>query len=267
MTPLLSGRDFTRHDDIGAPIVAIVNEQLAKQLFGEVNVVGRVFRGEGEADQADPAYQIVGVVKNTKYNGLREEFRPIAFLPLAQDEDDLDRVTFMVRGHGQLGPVMAGVRQTMTELQDGLLVEFKVLDVQVQDSVLRERLMAKLSGGFGLLAALLSTLGLYGVMSYMVARRRNEIGVRMALGAQPGDVTRLMFGEAGRLIVAGLILGLGASFALSRYAESLLYGLKPNDATTLALGCALLAGTALIACLWPARRAAKLDPAIVLRDE
>src|SRR5205085_1178633 len=111
---------------------------------------------------------------------------------------------------------------------------------------------------FGVLAALLSTLGLYGVMSYMVARRRNEIGVRMALGAQPRDVLRLIFGEAGRLYVIGIVVGLVGSFALSRYAESLLYGLKPNDPVTLVAGCVMLGLTALLAALAPARVAAKL---------
>jgi ABC-type antimicrobial peptide transport system permease subunit len=146
-------------------------------------------------------------------------------------------------------------------------VEFRVLDLQIAQTVLRERLMANLSGGFGLLAAMLSTLGLYGVMSYMVARRRNEIGVRMAMGAKTRDILALVFGEAGRLLLIGLALGMAGSFALSRYAESLLFGLKPNDALSLALGCFLLAATGFAAALIPARRAARLDPATVLRDE
>jgi putative ABC transport system permease protein len=266
-TPILRGRDIGRHDDKGAPKVAIVNEHLAKQFFGGANPVGRTFRAEGDANETDPVYQIIGLVKDTKYSGLREDTRAIAFLPLAQQKEFPERITYMVRAQGSLSGAMAGVRQSLSGVQAGLLVEFRVLDVQVANSVLRERLMANLSGAFGVLAALLSILGLYGVMSYMVARRRNEIGVRMALGAQPGDVLRLMFGEAGRLVAIGLALGLAGSFAVSRYAESLLFGLKPNDAWTLALGCALLACTAIAASLIPARRAAKLDPAIVLRDE
>ena len=115
--------------------------------------------------------------------------------------------------------------------------------------------------------AFVSTLGLYGVMSYMIVRRRSEIGVRMALGAQRGDIRSLVFDEAGRLLVAGLALGLAGSLALSRYAESLLFGLEPNDPTTLALGCALLAATAFGAALIPVRRATSVDPAVVLRDE
>jgi ABC-type antimicrobial peptide transport system permease subunit len=127
--------------------------------------------------------------------------------------------------------------------------------------------MATLSGGFGVLAGLLSALGLYGVMSYMVARRRGEIGVRVARGAGRRDIGGMVLGEAGRLLLGGLALGLGASLALSHYAEAYLFGLQPNDATTLALACALLALTALAAAALPVSRATRLDPAIVLRDE
>lgn len=173
----------------------------------------------------------------------------------------------MVRTRGPIGGVMAAVRRQLAELNPELLVKFRMLDMDARQSVLRERLMANLSGGFGLLAGLLSTLGLYGVISYMVARRRNEIGVRMAMGAQWPDILALLLKEAGRLVVAGLAIGLACSFALSRYAESLLFGLKPNDMVTLALACGLLAATALFATLVPARRALMLDPVVALRDE
>jgi ABC-type antimicrobial peptide transport system permease subunit len=176
-------------------------------------------------------------------------------------------MTFVVRSAGPLSTTMAGIRQVMKEMQSGLLVEFRVLDLQVQQSVLRERLMANLSGGFGLLAVALSTLGLYGVISYMVARRRKEFGVRIALGAHSSSVLGLVFNEASRLLVIGLTIGVAVSWAVSRYAESLLYGLKANDVMSLALGCALLTITAITAALVPARRATRIDPAVVLRDE
>jgi hypothetical protein len=264
---LLAGRHFEWHDDTAAPQVAIVNERFAQELFGNDNPVGRTFRHEARAGKADPVYEIVGVVKDTKYSELREEPRLIAFLPVAQDENSPNQLTFLIRARGSFSSVMAGVKQRMAEIDGGLLVEFRVLDLQIAQTVLRERLMANLSGGFGLLAAMLSTLGLYGVMSYMVARRRNEIGVRMAMGAKTRDILALVFGEAGRLLLIGLALGMAGSFALSRYAESLLFGLKPNDALSLALGCFLLAATGFAAALIPARRAARLDPATVLRDE
>jgi predicted permease len=266
-TPLLAGRDFTPHDDLSAPAVAIINEKLARQLYGDSDPIGRRFRYEANAGDVDPTFQVVGLVRNTKYYNLREEDRPIAFLPVAQDQRSTEDLNFAVRTRGSFSGAMAGVRERLAEVDPGLLVEFRILDLQVARSVLRESLMASLSGGFGLLAALLSTLGLYGVMSYIVARRRSEIGVRMALGAERRDIRRLVFGEAGRLLLIGLALGLAGSYALSRYAESLLFGLEPNDALTLALGCALLAATALLAVLMPVRRATRLDPAVVLRDD
>jgi predicted permease len=266
-TPVLAGRDFGRGDAPGAPDVAIVNEEFARVFFGGRNPVGRSFRVEAPAGEREPVYQIVGLVKNTKYNGLREEFRPIAFLPVAQDTDDPDQLTFLVRSQGPLSATMAGIRGVMNDLQSEMLVEFRVLEHQVARSVLRERLMASVSGAFGLLATLLSSLGLYGVMSYMVARRRSEIGLRVALGAGARDVVRLVLTEAGRLVVVGLLLGAAAAFALARYAESLLFGLEADDATTVVLACVLLSATATVACLLPTRRALRLDPAVVLRDE
>ena len=265
-TPLLAGRDFSPHDDQTAPMVAIVNEKFVQEVFGGGDPIGRTFRYEGDAGETDPVYQVAGLVSNTKYSGLREDTRSIVFLPMAQMPAPA-RMRYVIRARGSFGSVMAGVRRQMAEINRGLLVEFQMLDLQMAQSVLRERLMANLSGGFGVLAALLSTLGLYGVMSYMVARRRNEIGVRMALGAKTVDILSLVFDEAWRLLLIGLALGLGGSLALSRYAESLLFGLKPNDALTLALGCVLLAATAFAAALIPARRAACLDPTVVLRDE
>jgi putative ABC transport system permease protein len=266
-TPLLGGRDFDRHDDMAAPKVAIVNEVFAKTFFNGSNPVGRTFRTEEPAGKPDLVFQIVGLVKNTKYSGLREEFYPIAFFPFNQDPEPAEACSFMVRTRGPVNEVMAAVRRVMTEVNSSFLVEFRFLDVEIQRSLRRERLMANLSGGFGLLAGLLSALGLYGVMSYMVARRRGEIGVRMAMGAASSDILGLVFREAGRLVAIGLVIGVACSFALSRYAESLLFGLRPNDPLTLAAACALLVITALLATLVPARRALRLDPVVALREE
>jgi predicted permease len=266
-TPLLAGRDFDDHDGPASPNVAIVNEKLARDLFDGSDPIGRMFRYEANLGEADPIFQVVGVVNNTKYNGLREETRPIAFLPLAQDEGSPDELSFVVRARGTFSDVMSSVEEHMAQLDQGLLVSFRMLDVDVEQSVLRERLMASLSGGFGLLAALLSTLGLYGVMSYMVARRRNEIGVRLALGAARGDILGLILREAVLLLVIGLAVGMAGSFALSRYVESLLFGMNTNDAASLTFGSALLALTGLAAALLPALRAARFHPARILQDE
>ena len=265
-TPMLAGRDFTLHD-ASSPRVAIINRKLAHDLFGDENPIGRNFRREARAGEVDPAFEVVGMVENTKYGNLREEQRAIAFYPIKQDDSFPNHLSFVLRARGSFADVTAGVKREMAAISPDMLVDFDVLDVQMKRSILRERLMANLSGGFGLLAAGLSALGLYGVMSYMVARRRSEIGVRMALGAERRDIRGLVFGEAGRLLLVGLVGGVAGSLALSRYAESLLFGLEPNDVTTLMLGGALLAATAAVAAAVPVRRAAGLDPAVVLRDE
>ncbi|HYZ87630.1 MAG TPA: ABC transporter permease [Bryobacteraceae bacterium] len=264
---LLAGRDFNVHDRLNSPKVAIVNEIFAQRVFDGKNPVGRSFRVEGDAGKEDEVFEIVGYVKNTKYNGIREDLRAIAYLPVAQEPDPHPGITILMRTRGSISGLMSQVRQVMTELNPSLLVDFSMLDVQARESITRERLIANLSAGFGLLAAALSTLGLYGVISYMVVRRRNELGVRIALGAESRDILGLILQEAGRLIVIGLIIGLVGSLAVSRFAESLLFGLKPNDPVTLVIACVLLALTAVVATLFPARKAMTLDPAAVLREE
>lgn len=266
-TTLLAGREFTPQDTASSPRVAVVNEQFAKAVFGGGNPIGRTFTHEQVAGEEDLTYEVVGLVRNTKYNGLREEFRAIAFYPVAQQKDPSDGMTFLVRSQVPLGTTMAGIRQLMTEMQQGLLIEFRVLDDQVTQTIMRERLMATVSGAFGVLAVVLSTLGLYGVMSYMVARRRNEIGVRMALGASTEHVLRIVFIEAARLVIIGLVVGLAVSWWSGRYAESLIYGLEVHDLRTLSLGCILLACTGALAALVPALRALRFDPAVVLRAD
>jgi len=271
-TPLFSGRDLSDRDVAGGPQVAVVNQELARRLFGDPDpaapsVIGRSFRNEPRKGEEPEVYQIVGLVKDTKYGGLREEQRAIAFLPVAQDGQSPIDMEYVLRARGSFASTMEGVKRQIAEVDPGLQVEFRILEREVAESVLLERLMANLSGGFGILAALLSALGLYGVMSYMVARKRSEIGVRMALGAQARDVLRLVLSEAGRLVLVGLLVGLTGAFALSRYAESLLYNLDANNATTLALGIVLLSTVGLIAVAAPVRRASRLSPAVVLRNE
>jgi len=266
-TPLLAGRDFGPQDTESSPKVAIITQKLASDLYGDANPIGRRFRYDRGADQDEASFEVVGLVKDSKHRSIQEELYGIVFFPVAQEEGARANRCFVLRTRGGYGTVMREVEREMAELHPSLLVEFRVMEQDVEHSVARERLMATLSGGFGVLAALLSALGLYGVMSYMVARRRGEIGVRLALGAARGDIGAMVLGEAGRLLLAGLALGLGASLALSRYAQAYLFGLQANDATTLALGCVLLALVALVAAALPVGRATRLDPALVLRNE
>jgi predicted permease len=265
-TPLLAGRDFDTHDDMGAPKVALVNQSFAKRFFGGKNPVARSFRVEELAGKPDSVYEIVGLVGDTRYNDLRELEPATAFFPIDQNEQPENR-TFVIRGRASLDSLQSAIQRETMQLNSNLLVDFHVLDVQIRQSVLRERLMANLSVAFGVLAGCLSTLGLYGVVSYIVVRRRNEIGVRLALGATRTNVYRLIAKDAMIMVAAGLSLGVIASLFLSRYAESLLFELKARDPLTLILAGALLAITAAIATFLPARRAAQLEPITALREE
>ena len=264
---MLAGRDFDDRDSAKAPKVAIVNEAFVAKVFGGVNPVGRSFREDGDAGKADPVFQVIGVVRNTKYYELREDFVPIAFKPMAQEEDPGPGMTYIMRASGSMRDLMSGVKAEVAQVHPGIGVEFRVLTVQLKNSLLRERLMAALSGAFGILAGLLATLGLYGVIAYMVAKRRNEIGIRMALGADRGRVVRLVLREAGLLVVSGLAVGTALAMWAGTAASSMLFGLKAQDPITIASAMALLVGVSLMASYLPARRAARLDPMQALREE
>ena len=266
-TRLLAGRDFDGHDNLDSPKVAIVNEMFAKKFLGGANPVGHTFNLEAAAGKPETLYRIVGMMRNAKYYELREDFRPIAFLPMAQDPEPGPGTNFVLRMAGSPGAVMNEVKAAAAQMNPTMGIEFQLFSRQLQDSLLRERLMATLSGAFALLAGMLATLGLYGVISYMVARRQNEIGVRMALGADRARVVRLVLREAVWLLAVGLIFGIGITLVAGRAAATLLFGLKPYDPVSMIAGVALLAIVALGASYFPALRAARLDPMTALRDE
>ena len=246
-TALLAGRDFNDGDNRSSPRVAIVNEVFTKKFFNGANPVGRTFHLEAEAGKPEPLYQIVGLVKNTKYYELREDFIAIGFFPVAQNDDPGPGATFVLRTAGPAGEVMTNVKSAVAEVSPAILVEFRFMSQQLLDSLLRDRLMATLSGGFGLLAGLLATLGLSGVIAYMVARRRNEIGVRMALGSDRARVVRMVLREAALLLGIGLAAGALLSVWAGQAAATLLFGLKPYDSVTMIAAVALLAAVALAA--------------------
>ena len=266
-TSFVAGRDFDERDNLKAPMVAIVNEQFAKTFFKGQNPVGRAFRQEGGAGRPDDVYQIVGLVGNTKYYELREDFQPIAFLPYAQADNPNPEGKFVLRINTPLGGFYKAAALAVAQVHPAIGVDFTVLTTQIQESLTRDRLMATLAGAFGLLAGSLAVLGLYGVIAYMVARRRNEIGVRIALGATRGRIIGLVLREAVVLLVIGLAAGAGLAAWAGEAAASLLYGLKPRDPVTLGGAVAVLALVALIASYGPAWRASRLQPMDALRDE
>ncbi len=263
---LLAGRDFTERDDPGAPKVAIVNEQFAKVFYGGANPVGKTFRVPQRPGTPDEVYQVAGLMRNTKYYELREEPLPIAFLASTQEASRGDDATYMVRVSAPK-QALESVKAAAAALNPNIIVEFRVLSTQVRDSLTRDRLMAVLAGAFGVLAGLLATIGLYGVIAYMVARRRNEIGVRIALGAGRSNVIGLVLREAAGLLAAGRVIGTGLALWATRAAEKILFGLKPNDPRTFAGAIVLLAAVALAASYAPARKASKVEPMEALRTE
>lgn len=266
-TPLVAGRDFDERDTPSSPKVAIVNQQFCKKLFNTDNAIGKVFRVLAGPGEPERLYEIVGIAKNSKYQSMREDFKPIAYLALSQDKDPGPGISLIVRSALPVGSVMTAIKQLATEKSPQISLQFRVFRTQIRDTLLRERLMATLSGFFGFIAVVLATVGLYGVISYMVARRRSEIGIRMALGASRRDVLQLVLREAGLLLVVGLTIGTGLVIGAGRAVASLLYGLKPNDPVTIGLSVVLLSLVAVLASFLPALRAARLEPMLALREE
>jgi macrolide transport system ATP-binding/permease protein len=260
---LVAGRDFTERDDEKAPPVAIVNRAFARRFFAGGEAIGRRF-SVGRPDS--PKLQVVGVAEDGKYGSLYEEGQPFFYRPLRQAYTGT--TTLVVRGGGDPQRLLAAVREELRQLDPHLPLSLaRTLEGRMSLPLLPSRVAATLLGGFGLLALLLAGIGLYGVMSYAVANRTREIGIRMALGARGGDVLRMTVAQGMRLALAGAALGLAASVALTRVLRAYLLGVSATDPLTFAAVSALLALVALLACYIPARRATKVDPIVALRYE
>ena len=263
--PLVAGREFRFADDLRTAPVAIVNETMARKFFPGRSAIGeRLAIGRGEEA---PGIEIVGIVRDAKAGRVGEEDHPFAFTPYLQDPK-LGSLTFYLRGELPPDRLAPAARAAVASLDPQLPVfDLKTLTAQIRESLLTERLIFVLSVAFGGLAALLAAIGIYGVLAFSVAERRREIGVRMALGADPATVRRLVLSEVGRFLVIGAAVGLPAAWALARVIESILFGVKAADPLVFASGLALMAAVALGAGYLPARRAAKIDPLDALRGD
>lgn len=264
--PLVSGREFASTDSINAPPVAIINQTLARKL-GEPNPVGRRLTVEATPGDPETFYEIIGVARDSKFEDLREEDLPVVYLASTQDQYPILGRRFLVRSNLPPAQLTASIKRNLMQFNSGLDVNFQVFRTMVEESLLRERLMAKLSGFFGMLALVLASIGLYGLLSYAVASRTNEIGIRMALGARTRDVVRLILSESLILVLIGVGVGVPIVLYVVRFAESLLFGLPPTDFVSLIGASFVLLFVAVLAGYLPARRATKVDPIEALRYE
>jgi predicted permease len=266
--PLLVGRSLSTTDDARAQKVAVVNQAFARKHFPNTNPIGQRF-GFDPTKTSD--VEIVGIARDAKYARQRDDTPPTAYLPWKQELSSIGAMTFEVRTNGDPESVVPAIREAVRQVDSNLpLNDFKTQTEQAGETLAMERLFAKLLSLFGLLAQQLAAIGLYGVVAYSVAQRTHEIGIRMALGANRGNVLKMILKQGMFLILIGVALGLVAAYLLTKYLESLttmLYEVQPNDPLTFAITAALLMLVALLACYVPARRATKVDPLVALRYE
>lgn len=261
---LESGRSFTDNDTVVSPRVAVVNRAFVKEFLGGVNPIGQVLRTSPEPQYPSTVYEIVGVVPDTKYACLACGIPPQTFAPASQLPNQGPWTSIVI--HSDTSPATA-IKRMIAEKHPEVVIQTSDFQQDIRDGMVRQRLLAMLSGIFGLLAALLAMVGLYGVISYMVARRRSEIGIRVALGAARGQVVGMVMREAGLLLLPGVVVGVALSLLAGRGASSLLFGLKSYDPLTLFASAALLIVISALASFLPARRASKVDPMVALRYE
>lgn len=265
-TPLLAGRVFDDRDTPGSTPVAVVSRSFADHFFAG-SPIGHRFGLLNSSSDPPRIVEVVGVVADQKYGDMREAAPRIVFLASAQDPAPGTTRRFVVRSSTPPAATIAAIGAALAEADPIPSVRYAVLDTQIGDAMLRERLMARLSAIFSAVALLLAIVGLYGVVSYMVASRRAEIGVRMALGAGRSRILAMILGDVGRILMLGVMVGAGLAVLASRGVASLLYGLEPHDPMTLIIATEVLTAAGLVAAAIPAKRAAGIDPAVTLRAE
>jgi predicted permease len=263
--PIWRGRDFSASDTATSPKVAIINQALARRFFANQDPIGRSF--ETDPEDMDGPVQIVGICPDTRYADLRSETPPTFYLDYRQKQVG-GRAVFEIHTAAEPASVLSGARAAVASLDRNLpLTDIRTMQQQVDSTMSDERVFAELTGGFGILALALACVGIYGIMAYSVANRRNEIGIRLALGALPAQVRGMILRESTWLAVGGIVVGVAAALALTRLVKSMLYGISPYDPFTLSAGVLVLLAVALAASWIPARRAASVQPMDALRHE
>jgi putative ABC transport system permease protein len=267
-TRLIAGRDFMTADGAGAPPVVIVNEAYARKFLNGQNPLGKRVHVSGSPSRPAVSREIVGYTQDAFYRNLRQAVPPTIYIPLGQQPEMRPAISISVRAAiGSPALLTRGVAGALNRTSPGLAITFRPLAEQVHSSLTQERLVAKLSGFFGALALLLAGIGLYGVTSYAVSRRRTEIGIRMALGAAPSSVVRMVLGRVAWLVSAGVAAGAVVTLWAAAFVSTLLFGLTPRDPVTLVAAVLVLAAIGGVAGWLPAWRASRIDPARVLRAQ
>ena len=265
-TPIVAGRDVGDRDTHDAPPVALINDTAARRFFPGRSPIGQTIRQVGDKPTTPPI-EIVGLVRDAAYGGLREPVPPTMYRPSVQEEKAESATNLSVRAaHGSPALLSRAVSSALGSVNPNLALTFRPLADQIKASYIQERLLAMLSGFFGGVALLLSGLGLYGVMSYAVTRRRTEIGIRLALGASPHGIIRLVLRRVAVLVLAGVIVGATLSLWLAKFVGTLLFNMPARDPATLTGAIVVLAGIGVLASSLPAWRASRIDPTTVLRD-
>jgi predicted permease len=263
--PILQGRGFTAQDTANSPKVAVINQALAKRFFPKGDAIGRRF--EADAEDVDAPATIVGIAADTRYADLRSDTPPTFYISHKQQLAAGRRVV-EIRTAADPGSVLNEVRAAVAaEDRDLPLIDVRTMEQQVASTIGQERIFARLTSGFGLLALGLAAIGVYGVLSYNVSRRTSEIGIRLALGAQAGAVRWMVLRESLLLLGIGLAVGLPVTLGLTRVIQAQLFGLSGTDPLTIA-GAVLVVGAMTLVAAWlPARRASRVDPMVALRCE
>ena len=264
--PFVAGRDFDRRDTPASTPVAIVNETFAAKYGGAAAAIGRHFTREITPSSPEKTYEIVGVVRDSNYLTLKDDPYPVAFYASMQGRPSAYPI-LVVRSTLPPNAASSAITAALAGIDRRLEVTYAVVETTIRDTLVQERVVAALSGGFAALAALLTMVGLYGLVAYGVTRRTAEIGVRMALGASRGHIVRLVLGETSLLLAIGIAAGAALALAGARTAASLLYRVEPHDPLTLIAAGVLLSGIALAASFLPARRAARIEPVAALRTD
>jgi putative ABC transport system permease protein len=266
-TPRVTGRNFTDRDTKNAPQVAIVNQTLARRFFPALDPVGRTFKIDTHPGQPAHPVQIVGVVKDAKYESLREDTHPTAFFPISQIPELDEHESFELRTSIAMPAITSAVQSAVAGVNKEISLDFHTLSGQVDDSLVRDRLLATLSTFFGALALLLAMIGLYGTFSYLVTQRQKEFGVRMALGARLNSIVGLVLREVAAVLAGGVAAGVCIALVSTGPLQKMLFELGARDALTIVAATGVLSAVAFIAAYLPARRAARVDPMVALREE